>query len=126
MSLYKGIPLWQPGKHQWHDKIPFEHFQQLWPAIDCDFTKRSLKALNMELFMRGLGLINLIPKDGVTKILDDWHPITLLKLNYKVFTTLTLQLRLHSMLSNVISPQLNCSLATLALKSTSMVVMGTI
>lgn len=80
----------------------------------------------MELFMRGLGLINLIPKDGVTKILDDWHPITLLKLNYKVFTTLTLQLRLHSMLSNVISPQLNCSLATLALKSTSMVVMGTI
>ena len=43
------------------------------------------------------GLISLIPKDGDTKDLNYWRPITLLTANFKIFTK-TLQLMLQPIL----------------------------
>lgn len=50
------------------------------------------------------GLISLIPKEGDSKDLNYWRPITLLTTSYKIFAK-TLQLRLQSILRDVISPK---------------------
>ena len=50
------------------------------------------------------GLISLIPKEGDTKDLHYWRPITLLTASYKIFPK-TLQLRLQPILRDTISPE---------------------
>ena len=50
------------------------------------------------------GLISLISKEGDSKDLNYWRPITLLMASYKVFAK-TLQLRLQPILRNAISPE---------------------
>ena len=50
------------------------------------------------------GFISFIPKEGDAKDLNHWRPITLLPLIYKIFAK-TLQMRLQSILRDVISPE---------------------
>ena len=49
------------------------------------------------------GLITLIPKSGDLKFLNNWRPITLLNVGYKIYAK-ALQMRLQEPLSEIISP----------------------
>lgn len=50
------------------------------------------------------GLICLIPKEGDTKDLNYWRPVTLLSVMYKIFAKV-LQIRLQLMPKDIISPE---------------------
>ena len=50
------------------------------------------------------GLICLIPKEGDSKDLNFWRPITLLRIIYKIIAKV-LQTRIQPMLRDVISPE---------------------
>lgn len=87
-----------------HDGIPIEFFQQCWPTIGEDFLLMIRKGMEKGVLHEGVtkGLISLIPKEGDSKDLNYWRPITLLTVSYKVLAK-TLQLRLQPILRDVIS-----------------------
>ena len=94
------------GKALGHDGIPTEFFQRLWPTLGQDFHQMLLRGIENGALHEGVtkGLISLIPKEGDSKDLNYWRPITLLTIIYKIFAK-TLQLRLQPMLRDVISPE---------------------
>ena len=81
-------------------------FQRLWPTIGVDFYKMLLSSMEEGNLHDGVtnGFISFIPKEGDAKDLNHWRPITLLPLIYKIFAK-TLQMRLQSILRDVISPE---------------------
>lgn len=93
------------GKVPGHDEIPIKFFQQLWPTIGHDFHQMIIRNIERGTLHEGVikGLIGLIPKEGDAKDLNYWRPIILLLIiNYKLITK-TLQLRLHSILRDIIN-----------------------
>ena len=94
------------GKAPGHDRIPVEFFQQFWPTIGKDFYHMILRGIENGNFHEGVtkGLISLIPKEEDVRDLNNWRPITLLPVIYKIFAKL-LQIRLQPMLRDVISPE---------------------
>lgn len=89
-----------------HDGIHMEKIQQCWPTIGVDFLLMLCKGMENGALPEGItkGLISLISKEGNSKDLNYWGPITLLTASYKVFAK-TLQLRLQPILRDVISPE---------------------
>ena len=75
------------GKAPRHDEVPIEFFQKCWPTIGMDFLQMLRKGMETRTLYEGVtkGLISLIPKDGDSKDLNYWRPITLLMASYKVF-----------------------------------------
>ena len=67
-----------------------------------------LRGIESGAFHEGItkGIISLVPKEGDTNDLNYWRPIILLTVIYKIFAK-TLQLRLQSILRDVISPEQN-------------------
>ena len=94
------------GKAPNHDGLPIEFFQCFWNTIGGDYRKMLQKGMEEGAFQEGVtkGLISLIPKEGDSRDLNYWRPITLLTASYKVFAK-TLQLRFQPMLRDVISPE---------------------
>ena len=87
-----------------HDGIPTEYFQKLWSTIGKDLHLMILNGMREGKLHEGVtkGLISLISKEGDSKDLNYWRPITLLPVTYKIFAKL-LQTRLQPMLRDVIS-----------------------
>ena len=83
------------GKALDHDGIPIEFFQQLWSTVGQDFLQMVLRSIKRGELHEGVtkGIICLISKEGDSKDLNHWRPITLLPVIYKIFAK-TLQLRL--------------------------------
>ena len=105
-ELLTAIMSMAKGKAPGYDGIPIEFFQKYWPTISKDFLRMIFKSMDEGAFPEGVtkGLISLIPKDGDSKDLNYWRPITLLTASYKNFAK-TLQLRLQPLLRDVISPE---------------------
>ena len=94
------------GRAPEHDGILVEVFSKLWHTIGHDFYKMILRGLEKGILHEGMTkcFISLIPKEGDTKDLNHWRPITLLTTAYKIFAK-TLQLRLQPVLREIISPE---------------------
>ena len=94
------------GKAPRHDGIPIEFFQLYWNTIGEDYHKMVIQSMENGAFHEGITkeLISLIPKEGDTKDLHYWRPITLFMASYKIFAK-TLQLRLQPILRDAISPE---------------------
>jgi exonuclease III len=94
------------GKAPGHDGIPIEFFQHCGHSISKDYHKMILKSIEERTLHEGVtkGLISLIPKEGDSKDLNYWRPITLLTASYKIYAK-TLQRRLQPILRDTISPE---------------------
>ena len=89
-----------------YDEIPVEFFKKLWTTIQYDYHQMILSGIERRTLHKEVtrGLISLIPKDGDSNDLNYWRPITLLTVSYKIFAK-ALQLRIQSILRDVISPK---------------------
>jgi hypothetical protein len=86
------------------DGVTTELYKHLWPTIGPDYLSMLENALAQGEFHHGVteGLIALIHKRGGRSTLNNWSPITLLNVSYKIFAK-TLQRRLQPILMEVIS-----------------------
>ena len=94
------------GKAPGHDGIQMEFFQKMWPTLGKYFhlmVKRSIKEKHLHERVTK-GVICLIPKEGDSKDLNYWRPMTLLTVTYKIIAN-ALQIRLQPMLRDIISPE---------------------
>jgi hypothetical protein len=81
-----------------------EFYKCLWPTIGPEFHTMICEAILQGSFPRGVneGLIVLLHKGGPRDSLNNWRPITLLNVSYKLFAK-ALQKRLQPILMEVIS-----------------------
>lgn len=86
------------------DGIAVNFFTCFWPQIGEDFSRMIRDAISVGRFPKGVtkGLITLLPKSGDLKLLNNWRPITLLNVSYKIFAK-ALQIRLQEPLNEIIS-----------------------
>ena len=87
------------------DGITTEFYRSLWPTIGAKYHHMLMEAISWEGLPSCMtkGLITLLHKGGIQESLNNWHPITLLNVSYKIFAK-TLQVRLQPVLMEVISP----------------------
>jgi hypothetical protein len=69
------------------DGVTTEFFKALWPVIGSDYLTMIQESINRGSLPQGVttGLITLLHKGGGRSSLDNWHPITLLNVSYKIF-----------------------------------------
>jgi hypothetical protein len=93
-----------PSKSPGPDGVTTELYKLLWPTIGPDYLKMVEEALSRGSFHPSIteGLIALLHKDRGRTTLNNWRPITLLNILYKLFAK-TLQKRLQPVLTEVIS-----------------------
>lgn len=62
-------------------------FACFWLLIGADYCRMVQDSLHTGRFPKGVtkGLITLIPKSGDRKLLNNWRPITLLNVSYKIY-----------------------------------------
>ena len=86
------------------DGFSMNFFTLFWPLIGPDFHLMIQDSIITGRFPHGVtrGLITLIPKSGDLKFLNNWRPITLLNVGYKIYAK-ALQMRLQDPLSEIIS-----------------------
>ena len=87
------------------DGIVVNFFTNFWTHIRVDFTQMVHNSVNSRSFPKSVtkGLITLISKSGDLKLLNNWRPITLLNMSYKIYAK-ALQIQLQEPLSKIISP----------------------
>lgn len=89
------------------DGISVNFFTLFWPHIGADFCQMVQNSVTQRdgRFPKGItkGLITLIPTSGDLKLLNNWRPITLLNVSYKIFAK-ALQMKVKEPLSEIISP----------------------
>lgn len=81
-----------------------EFYLCMWPCIGPKFLLMVQKSLESGKFPRSVteGLIALLYKSGIRRILNNWRPITLLNTAYKIFAK-ALQIHLQPVLMEIVS-----------------------
>jgi hypothetical protein len=69
------------------DGIAMNFFTLYWPQIGADYYQMIRHSLSKGFFPKGVikGLITLIPKSSDLKSLNNWRPIILLNVAYKIY-----------------------------------------
>ena len=87
------------------DGFPAEFYQKFWTIIKDDlmamFTQ--LRAGNLPLFKLNFGIITLLPKKEDASKIEQYRPICLLNVSFKIFTKVGTN-RVTSIASRVIRP----------------------
>ena len=94
-----------PNKAPGPDGFPVEFYQQFWETIKDDLVQmfKDLSKGDLPLFSLNFGVITLIPKVQEANIIQQYRPICLLNVSYKIFTKVTTN-RLGSVADKVVSP----------------------
>lgn len=105
-ELYKALKKMNLGKCPGSDGIPVEFYLRFWDLIKMPL----MNSLHQGIMQGELsteqkrGIITLIPKkDEDRRKVENWRPITLLNIDYKIFTK-AMSLRLQPVLGNIIHP----------------------
>jgi hypothetical protein len=87
------------------DGFPAEFYQKFWEVIKEDLLKmfHNLHAGTLPLFSLNFGVITLIPKTQEANRIQQYRPICLLNVSFKIFTKVA-TLRMNSVADNIISP----------------------
>lgn len=103
-ELTKALFAMANGKSPGPDGVITELYKALWHIIGSDYHQMIQEAIQNKQFHKGVteGLIALLHKGGGRSTLNNWRPITLLNVAYKIFAK-ALQLRLQPVLAEVIS-----------------------
>lgn len=85
------------------DSVLVEFYKCLWPTIGPEYHKMLYDAISCSSFPKGVneGLIVLLHKGGARDSLNNWRPITLLNVSYKLFAK-ALQKRLQPIFMEII------------------------
>ena len=104
-ELEKALKNMANNKSPGQDGLITEFYKQYWDVIGDDFTK-----LVQEIYDTGQlsnsqrkGVITLLYKQGEREAIENWRPITLLNIDYKIIAK-TLAERLKEVLPNLIHP----------------------
>ena len=86
------------------DHIPIEFYQACWEIIKEDIMDMSLEFgnHNLDLGRLNYGIITLIPKLKEASIIQQYRPICLLNVSFKIFTK-ALMLRFENCMSRIIN-----------------------
>jgi exonuclease III len=103
-ELSKALKDMARGKSPGPDGVITELFQCLWPVLGEEYLQMLQDSVGRGTLPPGVtdGLITLLHKGGSRSLLNNWRPITLLNVSYKLFAK-TLQLRLQPVLAEIIS-----------------------
>ena len=87
------------------DGFPAEFYQNFWDIIKDDLLKlfNDLQSGQLELFKLNLGEIILLPKVKDAERIQQYRPICLLNVSFKIFTKVA-TIRLNSVADNVVRP----------------------
>jgi hypothetical protein len=92
------------GKAPGPDGHAIDFYVKMWPTFGADFTEMVHQSIARGRLPQGMndGLIALLHKGGVTNDINNYMPITLLNVSYKIVAK-TLQHRLQPFLPDLIS-----------------------
>ena len=87
------------------DGFPAEFYQNFWDVIQSDLMAMfgSLHAGQLELFRLNFGEIILLPKINDAERIQQYRPICLLNVSFKIFTKVA-TIRLNSVADHVVKP----------------------
>ena len=87
------------------DGFPVEFYQKFWETIKGDLMSmfHELHARDLPLFSLNFGVITLIPKVQEANLIQQYIPICLLNVSFKIFTKVATN-RLNRVVDKVISP----------------------
>jgi hypothetical protein len=88
------------------DGFPAKFYQNLWEIVKFDLLElfSSLHARQLELFRLNFGEIILIPKINDAERIQQYRPIYLLNVSFKIFTKVA-TIRLNTVADHVVRPQ---------------------
>ena len=95
----------EPNKAPGPDGFPAEFYQKIWDIIMDDLLKlfNDLQNGQLELFKLNFGEIILLPKIKDAERIQQYRPICLLNVSFKIFTKVA-TIRLNSVADNVVRP----------------------
>jgi hypothetical protein len=87
------------------DSFPAEFYQNFWEVIKGDLLDlfSSLQAGQLELFRLNFGEIILLPKVNEAERIQQYRPICLLNVSFKIFTKVA-TIRLNTVADHVVRP----------------------
>jgi hypothetical protein len=87
------------------DGFPAKFYQKFWEVIKEDLLKmfHDLHAGTLPLFSLNFGVITLIPKTQEANCIQQYRPICILNVSFKIFTKVAM-FRMNSVADNIISP----------------------
>ena len=87
------------------DGFPAEFYQQFWDIIKGDLMQmfHDLHNSDIPLFSLNFGIITLLPKTQEANKIQQYRPICLLNVSFKIFTKVA-TIRVNSVLDNIIIP----------------------
>jgi hypothetical protein len=96
---------YQHNKAPGPDGFPAEFYQTFWETIKADLLDlfRCLHAGQLELFHLNFGEIVLLPKVNEAERIQQYRPICLLNVSFKIFTKVA-NLRLNTVADHVVRP----------------------
>ena len=91
------------------DGLPVEFYKKFWTVIRSDFMEmvKFVKDLKQLSDSQSLGVIKLIAKTGNLELVENWRPITLLNVDYKIISKVIAN-RLKIVMDKVISKEQYC------------------
>ena len=96
---------WKKNTAPGPDHIPIEFYQACWEIIKEDIMDMSLEFgnHNLDLGRLNYGIITLIPKLKEASIIQQYRPICLLNVSFKIFTKVA-TVQVNSIADSIIGP----------------------
>jgi mannosylglycoprotein endo-beta-mannosidase len=104
-EIRKAVFLMEHNKASGPDGFPAEFYQTFWDTIKSDLLElfSSLHAGQLELFRLNFGEIILLPKVNEAERIQQYRPICLLNVSFKIFTKVA-TIRLNTVAEHVVRP----------------------
>ena len=104
-EVFEAIQQMEHNKALGPDGFPAEFYQKNWEIIKTDLMDMfvQLRAGNMPLFKINYGIITLLPKKEDASKIEQYRPICLLNVSFKIFTKVGTN-RVTSIVSRVVCP----------------------
>ena len=110
-ELWNAIKRMKSGKSPGNDGITIEFYKKFWKVIKNDFIEVVRYVLEHERLSTSQyeGTIKLGPKGGDPELIQNWRPISLLNVDYKIISK-TLSDRLKQVMGKIISKEQYCGI----------------
>jgi hypothetical protein len=104
-EVKKAVFQMEHNKAPGPDGFPAEFYQKIWEVIKFDLLElfSSLHSRQLELFRLNFGEIILLPKVNEAERIQQYRPICLLNVSYKIFTKVA-TIRLNTVADHVVCP----------------------